>query len=119
MSGFRRTWDKKLYEEKAQERLENGGELEEEKSSSDAKRSKILKEEFMPASVDAEGPMGSQRAFLKARTEKIDIDSKAGKVEMVDPNNLEKGAGYYCEVCACLLKDSASYLAHINGKKRK
>lgn len=65
------------------------------------------------------GPMGSERAFLQARREKVDVEAKVGKIEIVDPNQVEKGgAGYWCEVCACLLKDSASYLDHINGKKR-
>ena len=25
-------------------------------------------------------------------------------------------AGYFCNVCDCILRDSASYLDHINGK---
>lgn len=118
MSGFRRTWDKEAYEEKAKARASGddyGAEVEEESKLI----KKVRREEFTPASDDAEGPMGSERAFLKARENKIDVESKVGKIQVVDPNNLQSGAGYWCEVCACLLKDSAGYLDHINGKKRK
>lgn len=117
MSGFRRTWDKKAYEEKAQQRLEGG--LDEEEDGGPKLIKKPKKEEFQQADEDAEGPMGSSRAFLQARRDKIDVESKVGKIEVVDPSNIEKGAGYYCEVCVCLLKDSASYLDHINGKKHQ
>jgi U4/U6.U5 tri-snRNP component SNU23 len=64
--------------------------------------------------------MGSDRAFLKPRKDKLDLESKVGKIEMINPTTVEgaTSAGFWCEVCACLLKDSASYLDHINGKKR-
>ena len=32
------------------------------------------------------------------------------------PNNSGPQAGYYCSVCECILRDSQSYLDHINGK---
>ena len=71
--------------------------------------------------ADAAGPAGSKRAFLKARQEKVDLESKAGTTTVVNPS--EEGgalkAGYFCDVCACLLKDSTSYLDHINGKKHQ
>jgi U4/U6.U5 tri-snRNP component SNU23 len=117
MANFRRTWDKNAYEAKAALRQEMGDEAFEQETLSTKKIP--LKEEFKMAREDAPKPMGSERAFLNARQEKIDIDSKVGTVQVVDPSHLEKGAGYWCEVCACLSKDSASYLDHINGKKRK
>jgi len=65
--------------------------------------------------------MGSERAFLKSRQQKLDLDTKVGKVEIINPTlaDSSRGAGYWCEVCSCLLKDSVSYLDHINGRKRK
>ncbi len=86
-----------------------------------ARKDKSVKEEFRPAEADADGPMGSDRAFLKARQEAVDIESKVGKVEVVNPTTADGAAapGFFCEVCLSLHKDSASYLDHINGKKRK
>jgi U4/U6.U5 tri-snRNP component SNU23 len=79
-----------------------------------------MREEFAPAEEGANGPMGSDRAFLKARQGPIDLEGKVGKTEVINPTTVEgsTAAGFWCEVCACLLKDSASYLDHINGKKR-
>lgn len=84
-------------------------------------KNKRSREEFTPAEDGADGPMGSDRAFLKARHGPIDLESKVGKTEVINPTTTEgsTSAGFWCEVCACLLKDSASYLDHINGKKRK
>lgn len=80
-----------------------------------------MKEEFIPASENAAGPMGSERAFLSARREKVDLESKIGKSQIINPTegNGSAAPGWFCEVCNCLLKDSTSYLDHINGKKRK
>jgi U4/U6.U5 tri-snRNP component SNU23 len=65
--------------------------------------------------------MGSQRAFLQARKGPIDLESKVGKTQVINPTTTagNAAAGFWCEVCTCLLKDSTSYLDHINGKKRK
>jgi U4/U6.U5 tri-snRNP component SNU23 len=119
MAGVRRTWDKEYYAQKAKERLEAGDEsteTETKKTSSIAHR-----EEFKPADKDAAGPMGSDRAFLNARQSKIDLDEKVGKVEIIKPGeaNSNHGPGFWCEVCQSLLRDSTSYLNHINGKNHQ
>ena len=43
------------------------------------------KEEFLPAQQGRAGPMGSQRAFLKARSNRVDLESKLGSTEIIDP----------------------------------
>lgn len=119
MAGVRRTWDKEFYEKRARERSEQGDDFDAGGAASKTK--KFIKEEFKSAEEGAAGPMGSQRAFIKSRENKIDLETKVGKTEIINPTCVEssRGAGFWCEVCSCLLKDSASYLDHINGKKRK
>lgn len=120
MAGVRRTWDKDFYEKRARERAEQGDDYVDNDGGNAAKARKLVKEEFKAAEEGAAGPVGSQRAFLKSRVHKIDLDEKVGKVEVINPTSAGdyRGAGFWCETCNCLLKDSASYLDHINGKKR-
>ena len=119
--GYRRTWDKDFYEKKARDRLENGGLDSNTQGSSCSSVNHVQKEEFTAADETEVGPMGSQRAFLKARESKVDLDSKVGKTEIITQTEAvqARGAGFWCEVCTCLLKDSSAYLDHINGKKRE
>lgn len=133
----RRTWDKGVYEARAKERAEqggdeggSGGEEDDAATALARRRSKAeaaaaaaaaIKEEFLPAELGAAGPMGSARAFVKARQGKLDLDSNVGKTQIVTTAAIEAGvgAGYWCEVCSCVLKDSNAYLDHINGKKHQ
>jgi U4/U6.U5 tri-snRNP component SNU23 len=120
MAGVRRTWDRSYYEAKARDRLEYGDDID-EKNDSATKAKKAVKEEFKPAEVGEAGPAGSQRAFIKAREYKVDLDSKVGKVEIITPSASDAtlGPGWTCDVCNCVLKDSTSYLDHINGRKHQ
>lgn len=139
----RRTWDIEAYEKRAQERAKNGGALADEKR----KTANVAnnqdgndKEEFVPATSEAAGPQSSNRAFLKARTNKIkSLDAKIGSVEIVNPEAMamsksavgdgaltnkdsavvKSGIGWHCKVCDCFLKDSLTYLDHINGRKHQ
>jgi hypothetical protein len=90
----RRTWDTETYEKRAKDRAKNEDasgkkegkkgpvELGEKRPADDEAESK---EEFVPAAKGAVGPHKSKRAFLKARKGKVDVDSKIGSVEMVNP----------------------------------
>lgn len=159
----RRTWDKETYEARAQSRA--AAEEAEKDGASAAPVAAALadgetnnavvasikndidptaeKEEFLPAQQGRAGPMGSQRAFLKSRSGKVDLESKLGSTEMIDPaaasavksklsddttspltpasgvSKCSDGVGWHCRVCDCFLKDSLTYLDHINGRKHQ
>lgn len=94
----RRTWDLSQFEELAKQKAserENRGKPD---------RSTALVE----------------RAPLKQRDTAVDLYSRVGKYAVItNATPLAQRGGYYCDICECLLKDSMSYLDHLNGKKRK
>ena len=48
------------------------------------------------------------------------IEQQAGHTQVLMNAEIQKKAtGWYCDVCECLLRDSASYLDHVNGKKHQ
>jgi U4/U6.U5 tri-snRNP component SNU23 len=101
------------------------------------------KEEFVPAEKGAVGPEGSERAYLKARKARVDLESKVGTSEIISAEAaattrlyseksaldgrevgagdgvVKTGVGWHCKVCDCFLKDSHTYLDHINGRKHQ
>ena len=163
----RRTWDKETYEARASSRaaaeaaVDSGGASAsaaaaaagtsaDDTTSNDAAtalKNEIdpteEKEEFALAQQGRAGPEGSQRAFLKSRSRKVDLEGKLGSTEIIDPaaasatkSNLSDdtsgaltpssgvskctdGVGWHCRVCDCFLKDSLTYLDHINGRKHQ
>ena len=151
----RRTWDRETYEARAKARLQaeqtdgaapfgSGGPLAGQKRSlghntTSENGKDALEEEFTPAAPGAAGPVKSERAFLKARRGRVDIDSKIGSTEMVSVEAAatsssadaatatgsitdgvtKTGVGWHCKVCDCFLKDSHTYLDHINGRKHQ
>ncbi|KAL3787172.1 hypothetical protein HJC23_010182 [Cyclotella cryptica] len=148
----RRTWDKEAYQARARSRAAAAAAEEDQQSShvpGAATKNAIdeteeIPEEFLPAESGRAGPMGSQRAFLKSRSSRVDLTSKLGSVEIIDPNAASNvggssgaakgaagvvtgngvtkctdGVGWHCRVCDCFLKDSLTYLDHINGRKHQ
>ncbi|KAL2941140.1 Zinc finger matrin-type protein 2 [Bienertia sinuspersici] len=96
---FRRKFDREEYLQRARER--------EEKEKDGRPKSK------------SKGPP-VQRKPLKHRDYEVDLESRLGKTQVVTPiAPLSQQAGYYCSVCECVVKDSANYLDHINGKKHQ
>jgi len=93
----RRKWDREEYEKMAADRI---------------RAEKNEEEEEFPRSV--------RREMLKQRDYKVDLESKLGKsVVITKTTPAAQGAGYYCNVCDCVVKDSINFLDHINGKKHQ
>lgn len=79
-----------------------------------------MSQPFRPAPVGLKGPAGSERAFLQSRTADLGIESKLGKRRLVtEATPASQVGGYWCETCQCTLRDSATYLDHINGKNHQ
>lgn len=58
-----------------------------------------------------------RRDNLQGRDYKLDLAARLNKTQVISNNTpLNQQAGYYCAVCDCILRDSQSYLDHINGK---
>jgi len=94
----RRKWDKEEFAQRAREREE---------------------EEAGRHRGKPRGPP-VQRKPLKNRDYEVDLTSRLGKTQVVTPvAPLSQQAGYFCSVCECVVKDSANYLDHINGKKHQ
>jgi len=99
----RRTWDQDVYARKAKEREER--EIEE---------SPLVKK---PNNVD----MKTMKPAT-ARVEEVLLDSNLGKTQVLQGANAKEAgqtAGFFCDACNCLIKDSQNYLDHINGKKHQ
>jgi U4/U6.U5 tri-snRNP component SNU23 len=128
----RRTWDAETYERKARAR---------ESQTAEAVHAPLpdtdAAPEFVPADAGRAGPEGSSHAFLQARRARVEhIDARIGTTELVAPDAAARssvggnagsirdgvtstGVGWHCKVCDCFLKDSHTYLDHINGRKHQ
>ncbi|PVU89525.1 hypothetical protein BB561_005294 [Smittium simulii] len=101
-SNFRKTWDKEEYEKRARAR-ENMLKGESNENGSTKKK---------------DSAVSIEKAHLVARDKKIDLSGMVGKTQIVQVSSISaKQPGYYCKVCDCTMKDSITYLDHINGKK--
>ncbi|KAJ1647812.1 U4/U6.U5 snRNP associated protein [Coemansia erecta] len=108
---FRRNWDTESYEKKARDR-EQQLRIEEE---DERRRRKGLKS-LARQPADAAKP----REMLQARKQTVDLEGMVGKVQVVQASSAASGQpGFYCSVCDVTVKDSLTYLDHINGKNHQ
>jgi len=102
-NNFRREWDKEHFERKAKERLDAELALEDEREQAKTAPAPIV-----------------QRAPLQRRTEDLALTKFVGARQVISGADALSGqyaGAYFCKVCDCTLRDSANYLAHINGRK--
>jgi len=100
---FRRTWDKEAYAEKAKERAQ--AEEDELNNRRDKHRELVVR-----------APLAREATIQ--RDYKAELVAKIGTKQIV---NLEtgEGSGFVCAESGKVLRDSLSYLDHINGKKQQ
>jgi U4/U6.U5 tri-snRNP component SNU23 len=59
-----------------------------------------------------------KRNPLKGRDVDLQIEKNVGKTLVISSTaHHSQTGGYYCKVCDCTVKDSISWLDHVNGKK--
>jgi len=96
----RKVWDKDVFLEKAKNNIMFGPE-----------RIGRRKDPVIPLP-------SSQRTYLKRRTGDLELDKNLGQTRVVTAHTIKPlQGGFWCSVCECLIKDSASYLEHVNGRR--
>ncbi|KAJ2520323.1 U4/U6.U5 snRNP associated protein [Coemansia sp. RSA 2049] len=66
------------------------------------------------------GSKRESRELLQAHKGAINLEGMVGKVQVVQASSAASGQpGFYCKVCDVTVKDSMSYLDHINGKNHQ
>merc|ERR1712056_116169 len=48
----------------------------------------------------------------------LELEKNLGKAQVVTAHTIKPmQGGFWCSVCECLIKDSSSYLEHVNGRR--
>ncbi|KAJ2031879.1 U4/U6.U5 snRNP associated protein [Coemansia sp. S610] len=108
--GFRRSWDSDTYAKKARDR-EQQNRLADEDEERRRKGLRPRNQSSRPTET---------REPLQSRKQAVDLEGMVGKVQVVQASTAASGQpGFYCKVCDVTVKDSLSYLDHINGKNHQ
>ncbi|KAI9599145.1 hypothetical protein BDF19DRAFT_419448 [Syncephalis fuscata] len=99
----RKKWDLDEYRERAAER-----ELRDRQLSKDDERRRLGRQLNLDARV------GKTQIAVSAS-----VDDNEDGTPSAKSGGGQRQPGFYCEACDCTLKDSISYLDHINGKKHQ
>ncbi|KAI8377347.1 hypothetical protein BD560DRAFT_325746 [Blakeslea trispora] len=107
---FRRTWNKEEYAAKARAREERDRFAE---KNEERKRQGLPPLKSHKQRTEDE----DKKEALKHREEKIDLEKNVGKIQVVQAPDSRKQPGFYCKACDVTIKDSVTYIDHLNGRK--
>ncbi|KAG2229236.1 hypothetical protein INT48_008639 [Thamnidium elegans] len=107
---FRRTWNKAEYAAKAKAR-----ESRDRQAEQNDERRKLGLPPLKPRKEYKEDD--TSKEALKAREERINIEQNVGKIQVVQAADSRKQPGFYCKDCDVTIKDSVTYIDHLNGRK--
>ncbi|KAJ2489854.1 U4/U6.U5 snRNP associated protein [Coemansia sp. RSA 2050] len=107
---FRRSWDNDTYAKKARDREQQNRQADEDE---ERRRKGLRPRNHGSRPTEA-------RELLQSRKQAVDLEGMVGKVQVVQASTAASGQpGFYCKVCDVTVKDSLSYLDHINGKNHQ
>ncbi|KAI9275385.1 hypothetical protein BY458DRAFT_507259 [Sporodiniella umbellata] len=106
---FRRKWDREEYAAKARARESRDRFAEE----NEERRKKGLPP-LKPKKTEEEN---ESKQKLSHRTERLELEKNVGKVQVIQSTDSRKQPGYYCKDCDITIKDSVTYIDHLNGRK--
>ncbi|KAI8048059.1 uncharacterized protein B0P05DRAFT_519544 [Gilbertella persicaria] len=107
---FRRKWDKAEYAAKARAREEQYRMSDQ----NDERRKRGLPPLNLNKPHDKED---TNKDLMKHREENIDLEKNVGKIQVVQSLESRKQPGFYCKACDVTIKDSVTYIDHLNGRK--
>lgn len=112
-SGFRRTWDRTEYAEKAAER--------EAKIKEEGKARHQAALEGKKYRPDHKNISTEDAHETEARKARLNVADQVGKVQLVSggagQGKRGKSAGFYCEACDLTFKDNLQFVEHLNSRQ--
>lgn len=87
-----------------------------------AEKNEERKRQGLPPIKPKEDELDQPKELLKMREGKLQLDANLGKTQVVmagASGEASRQPGFYCKACDIVCKDSAGYLDHLNGRKRK
>jgi U4/U6.U5 tri-snRNP component SNU23 len=117
-TSFRRTWDREEMAQRHHERMAR--EAKERKERAEAR---AAGKKYIPHKDEDEknGKSFDEAKMVEARRERIQLDDKLNKVQIVPAGSTGgrrgKGPGYYCEACDLNFTNSLEYVEHLNSKQ--